>query len=182
MLGVPIIQQISPSSCGSACLYACLRYWQPRVALNRESDLWVALDYDEECGVEPDDIAAIARKHGLVAAHRRDSTVGDIVSACATGATVIVLLQAHRDDPHRAWSECWEDGHYVVLVGTRGDRAYFMDPSTHDGYVWLDFDDLVDRWHCHGVDGEHEYGVCVVVRGDHSQRLDRYPAEPRPLG
>lgn len=182
MLSVPIIQQIKPYSCGAACAYAVLRYWQPECELRRESDLWEQLDIDEECGVEADDIASTMRRRGLVAAVRKGATIGDLVSACSTGATAIVLLQAHRDDASRPWSECWEDGHYVVLVGTRGDRAYFMDPSTHDGYVWLDFDELAERWHSHDDEGQPEEGVCVVVRGDPSQRLERYPAEPRRLG
>lgn len=183
MLAVPIIQQITPYSCGSACIYALLRYWLGDAAgAARESDLWDALEIDQESGVEPENLVDLARMRGLHAEITKNAITNDLRRLLDEGATAILLLQAHRNDADVDWPDRWDDAHYVVCVGADSDRFVFMDPSTHTSYVWLSSEDLSRRWHSLDADGNEERGVCVIVRGDLSSAAKAYPAEMRHLG
>jgi len=42
---------------------------------------------------------------------------------------VLVAIQAYRSDERIAWEDCWDDGHYVVVIGYDQNNIYFEDPS-----------------------------------------------------
>jgi hypothetical protein len=100
-----------------------------------------------EDGTEPTAIEDVARSYGLWARYRSGWTVDELRAALSRRETVIIDLQAWRDDPERDWVDDWDDGHYVVLVGMDAKNLYLMDPSTPAAYAWMPIRELDERWH-----------------------------------
>lgn len=52
---------------------------------------------------------------------------------------VIVLIQAWLDDYEEDidWNNIWEDGHYVVAIGSDDKYIYFEDPSILGGIGYI---------------------------------------------
>ncbi|MDB4971107.1 MAG: hypothetical protein JWN44_6796 [Myxococcales bacterium] len=164
-LAVPVVRQETDYSCGPATLLAVLRYW--RAFDGREQDLYGPLQTSVQDGTEPGPLEAFARARGLTAEVRVGATVAELRRALAAGETVILDLQAWRDDD-RAWASDWDDGHYVVLVAIDGRRLYAMDPSADSGYSWLDADELLTRWHDYVKRGDgvvHLQHLALFIHG-----------------
>lgn len=180
MLAIPIVRQTAPYSCGSAALLACLLYWRSWVLDACERELWPALGTCAETGTEAGPIAKVARTHGLVAASRREMTVAELRRHAERGDTVIIAIQAWPLRVFADWSEVWDDGHWVVVVGFDGDRVIVMDPSTFEGYAYVDEAELPLRWHDLDARGRKAHGLAVVIRG--REHLESFPAPPKRLG
>ena len=124
-------------------------------------------------------IVAVARRFGLQADARTGLSLKDLDREVASGAVVIVALQAWATEQVADWRADWEDGHYVVIVGLSDDRVYVMDPSVRTGYAYLTRDQFLARWHDYDREGEQRIvwdRLGIVIRG--GARLGRYPAEP----
>jgi predicted double-glycine peptidase len=161
----PVVGQSTNFSCGSACLYAALRYWKSDTGVFHEADLWDALKMDED-GCEPEDLVEVSERFGLSAEYRIGMTLDDLREKLQAGVPVILLLQAWRDDPSLDWKDAWEDGHYAMIVGIDDEKAYFMDPS-YDAktYRWMPISELLDRWHNEGIEGDQQYRLGISIRG-----------------
>jgi predicted double-glycine peptidase len=180
LLPVPLISQATPWTCGAASLMAALVYFG--VFDEPESLLDTELGATPEDGVDPEHIAAEARRYGLEADVRTGMTLADLAGELARGSLVIVALQAWPSDPSSDPETGWEDGHYVVVVGLDARRVYAMDPSVRTGYAYLTRDAFVRRWHDYDVvDGRRQAyeRLGVVLRGPRA--MPRYPAEPTPI-
>jgi len=179
LLPVPIVRQESHYSCGAAALAACLIYWKVWF-LSRERDLWAALGTCAATGTEAGPIVKVARTHGLVASYRRRWGVADLRKSLGKGETVIIAVQAWTDRAVADWSEVWDDGHWVVVVGLDDEKVYVMCPSIGEGYGYVDLSELAARWHDLDARSRKTHGIAVVLRG--KERLDSFPAPPRRLG
>jgi predicted double-glycine peptidase len=180
LLPVPLISQATPWTCGAASLMAALIYFG--VFDEPESRLDDELGATPENGVDPEHIAAEARRYGLDAAVKTELTLTDLAAELARGSIVIVALQAWPSDPSANPETGWEDGHYVVVVGLDAGRVYAMDPSVRTGYAYLTRDAFVRRWHDYDVvDGRRQaYArLGIVLRGP--SPMPSYPAEPTPI-
>lgn len=165
-LPVPIVPQTADFSCGSACLLACLLYWKGNsLTVEREPELWGALNMDPTSGVEADRIAAVARRFGLLAASMQNMTVDALRGHLERGETVILCLQAWRDNGAEAYRSDWEDAHFVVLVGLDSMNAYFMDPMMRASYGWMSTVALHERWHSPDARGGAQHQVGIMIRG-----------------
>jgi predicted double-glycine peptidase len=179
-LGVPAVRQATDYSCGPAALLAVLRYW--RAFGGGERDLYAPLHTSVKDGTEPWALEAYARERGLTAQYRVGATVDELRRALAAGQTVILDLQAWRDDD-RAWSTDWDDGHYVVLIAMDARRLYVMDPSADSGYAWLELDDFVTRWHDYVKEGDRivrlQHMAVFVAGTAHGEARPRRPEKMR---
>ena len=173
---MPLHQQETDYSCGPASLLAVLRYWG--AFKGKERDLYGPLETSKKDGTEPPKLRDFARSLGLSAELRTGMTLADLRAALGRGETVIVDIQAWRENPHstKPWKDDWEDGHYVVVIGMDAKDVFFEDPVLKDSYAYMPADELLSRWH----DYEDRHGTVqrywqagVVIRG-------RSPA-PAPL-
>lgn len=180
LVPVPIISQSAPWTCGPAALMATMVYFG--VYDEAESRL------DRELGATPEDgtpvrsIVAAARRFGLQADARTGLSLAALARELASGAVVIVALQAWAAAEIADWRADWEDGHYVVVVGVTAERVYVMDPSVRTGYAYLPRDQFLDRWHDYDREGDRKVvwnRLGIVIRG--GAGLRRYPAEPTPV-
>jgi predicted double-glycine peptidase len=167
-LAVPLIAQATDYSCGAAALMSTLLYWNTSYDSD-EGALYAPLGTTPKDGTPPEAIARVAESYGLHAYLAEHMTLDDLSLALERGDTVILDLQAWREDSStRPWSADWDDGHYVVLVGMDREYAYLMDPSSFGAYAFVPLQELLERWH----DYEDRTGVVrryerlgVIVRG-----------------
>ncbi|MCX5795764.1 MAG: C39 family peptidase [Elusimicrobia bacterium] len=146
-LQVPLTAQATNYSCGAAALLGVLRYW--RAYDGSETSLYPLLATTPEEGTHPARLVAGARHFGLKAEMREGLSWDDLTEALKRRETVILDIEAwpENDPTPDDWSDNWEDGHYVVLVGMDRDFLYLMDPSTHLGYGYIPSAELAGRWH-----------------------------------
>ncbi len=146
-LPVPITRQAREYSCGAAALLGVLNYWG--VYSGPETKLYSLLKTTKKDGTEPQKLLSGAKHYGLKAEMKENLELSDLRLALLRGETVILALQAWRDEskPQKPWSETWEEGHYVVLIAMDETYIYTMDPSLPHGYVYLPQDEFLERWH-----------------------------------
>jgi len=142
--GLPDVRQSTNYSCGAAALQAVLSYWGTS---EREDRLMARLHTTPQYGTNPDDIVRVAREFGLKAELREGLTLEDVEAALRQGQTVIVDLQAWREKDDKPWTEIWEDGHYLDLLGMDSDNLYFEDPSLLGSRGFIPRAEFIDRWH-----------------------------------
>jgi len=141
---VPDVRQSTGYTCGASALQAILAYWGTE---EREDRLAARLHSTPEAGTHPLDIVRVAREFGLTAELRDGLDLADLERALADGTTVIVDLQAWRDRTDVPWTETWDDGHYMVLLGMDAANLYFEDPSLLGARGVIPRAEFVDRWH-----------------------------------
>ncbi len=167
--GVPDVRQSTSYSCGAAALQAVLAYWGKS---EREDRLMALLHTSPEQGTSPENIVRVARDLGLGAEIREGLGLADLEAALREGWTVIVDLQAWREDRVRPWSETWDDGHYVVLLGADAANLYFEDPSLLGARGSIPRREFLDRWHDYEGDAPLDAGdrryvhAALFIRGD----------------
>ncbi len=143
-LPVPDVRQSTSYTCSASALQAILAYYGIEAS---EDDLAKELGATPKDGAPPEAIARVAHAHGLDATVRDNMTVEELATEVAQRRPPIVDLQAWADAPRKAWSDDWEDGHYVVLVALDGDQLVFEDPSVLGSRAVLKRDELEQRWH-----------------------------------
>jgi predicted double-glycine peptidase len=141
---VPDVRQSTGYTCGAAALQAVLAYWG---VSEREDRLAARLRSTPEAGTHPLDIVRVARELGLEADLREGLALSDLEAALSSGTTAIVDLQAWRDRDDLPWTETWDDGHYIVLLGMDAQYLYFEDPSLLGRRGLIPRAEFVDRWH-----------------------------------
>jgi predicted double-glycine peptidase len=141
---IPDVRQSTGYTCGAAALQAVLAYWGTS---EREDRLAARLRSTPEAGTHPDEIIRVAREFGLTAELREGLDLSDLESALAAGTSVIVDLQAWRENTSIPWTETWDDGHYMVLLSTDAENLYFEDPSLLGPRGVIPRAEFVDRWH-----------------------------------
>ncbi len=167
--GVPDVRQSTGYSCGAAALQAVLAHWGTS---EREDRLITRLRSTPQNGTHPSDIVRVAREFGLRADLREGLGLEDLESALAQGTTVIVDLQAWREKEDRPWSGTWDDGHYMVLLGTDDQNLYFEDPSLLGSRGCIPREEFLERWHDYEGDPpldakDRTYvHMAIFIRGD----------------
>jgi len=144
LASVPDVRQSTGYTCGAAALQAVLAYWGTE---EREDRLAARLHSTPEAGTHPLEILRVAREFGLSADLREGLVLADLEAALASGTTVIVDLQAWRERTDLPWTETWDDGHYMVLLGMDGESLYFEDPSLLGSRGTIPRAEFIDRWH-----------------------------------
>jgi predicted double-glycine peptidase len=182
-LPVPIMEQEQDYSCGAAAALAVLRYWQAYGG--DERSLYELLGTSPKDGTPPENLARGLSWFGLESALRENMTLEDLRAALRRGDSVILDIQAWRDDEDTPWSERWDDGHYAVLAGMDEHYVYLMDPSTPERYTYLPLAELLERWHDYeDRDGSvrRYYQTGIIARGRRPlPRPSEPPLEPEPI-
>ena len=153
--GVPDVRQSTSFSCGAAALQAVLHYYGVE---EREDRLMKELKTSSAEGTHPGDILRVAKAKGLGAALREGMAFEDLQAALDRGIPVIASIQAWKDDDGSAkpWSDRWEDGHYVVVLGLDAASVYVEDPSLLGCRGIIPRREFLERWH--DYEGPPPYG------------------------
>jgi predicted double-glycine peptidase len=146
LLAVPDVFQSTSYSCGAAAVQSVLAYWGKEV---HENDLWHALGTSAQLGTAPENMLCVLRSYGLNAQMHEGTTVGEIRAALSRKVPVILDIQAWPEAPlhGQSWEKDWEDGHYVVAIGTDDANLYVEDPSLLACRGYIPLKELESRWH-----------------------------------
>jgi ABC-type bacteriocin/lantibiotic exporter with double-glycine peptidase domain len=87
-------------------------------------------------------------------------TIDDLKQAIDQQYPTIITLQAYKTSS-LPYTECWDDGHYVVAIGYDAKRIFFEDPSSYKR-TWLSHLELSDRWHDVDLKGKIFNWGCTV--------------------
>jgi predicted double-glycine peptidase len=175
--GVPDVRQSTGYSCGPAALQAVLAYWG---IAEREDSLIARLHSTPQLGTHPDDIVRGARELGLRADLRENLALDDLEAALKKGVTVIVDLQAWRGHEDKPWTEIWDDGHYMVLIGMDAHNLYFEDPSLLGVRGYIPRQEFLDRWHDYegnpppDVKARKYVQTAIFIRGERPADRSRF--------
>lgn len=148
LLPVPDVRQSTTWTCGAAALQAVLAYYGVEY---REGQLVELCGTSPEHGTPPEAILKVARAEGFQAKLRENLELADLARALQERQPVIVALQAWRDQTERPWSQEWDSGHYVVVIGLDRQNVYFEDPSLLGSRGYIRREEFEQRWH--DIDG-----------------------------
>lgn len=140
---VPFRTQTTNYSCGAAALQSVLAFYGIDFS---EEKLMKELGTDPQQGTEPEPMAEFAIKQKLTATIKQNLTVQDLANHVNGGHPVIVAAQAYRTS-EKPWSELWDDGHYMVVVGVDDKNLYFVDPSSNGQRGMISIAEFNERWH-----------------------------------
>lgn len=158
------LRQTFDFDCGAKALQALLAYYGEEL---REDQLLEELEADEQDGVRPEAMVAVARSHGFEVQAGPDWTLEEVKRRVSEGNPVIVLLQAwaDREQSLEDWRADWDDGHYAIVIGYDKDVLLFEDPASFHR-TWLEADEFLARWHDkHPVGGEKLLRWAMVLHG-----------------
>ncbi|HPZ10016.1 MAG TPA: C39 family peptidase [Candidatus Eremiobacteraeota bacterium] len=181
LLNLPDTRQTTDYSCGASSLQSVLMYWTGTEYT--EEELIEKLNTTTN-GTHPDDIVRVTRQEGLQAELKENLTLEDLEKEIKAGRPVIVDGQAWRDgeDLEKPWSEVWESGHYMVLIGMDKENIYFEDPSLFGSRGSMKREEFLERWH--DYEGETPFNpeksrpyihLGIFIRGD------KPPTPPPPI-
>jgi predicted double-glycine peptidase len=93
-------------------------------------------------------------------------TMEELEKLVGEGIPVIVDGQAWRDDKdkEKPWTDVWESGHYMVVIGFDKENVYFEDPSLFGSRGVMTREEFNDRWHdtkapYHSTKKQQEYTI-----------------------
>ena len=146
LTGVPDVRQSTAYSCGAAALQAVMSYYGLD---KRERALMDSLKTNEDAGTSPENIVRVAGENGFKAIIKEGLTIEDLERAVRDRIPVIADIEAWVG-PRKAgfsWTDDWEDGHYVVVIGVDDRNVYVEDPSLLGTRGVIPREEFLDRWH-----------------------------------
>lgn len=158
-LSFPELRQIYNYDCGACAVCCVLAYYGLDV---REEWVMQLAKTNSDEGTPINGIISVFDYFGFSTDHGTKDE-GMLCNAIDNGFPTIITLQAYRSE-NKPYSECWNDGHYVVAIGYDRSKIYFEDPSSYKR-TWLSRKELFERWH--DVDnGEKIYWWGCTVQGE----------------
>jgi predicted double-glycine peptidase len=144
LTGVPDVRQSTPVTCGPASLQAVLNYWGTD---QREEDLAMLLGTTPEGETLPESIVEVARQFNYSAEMRDNLTLADLEASIDAGIPVIVTAQAYAGNESPPYTQDWEDGHYMVVIGVDSENVYLEDPAILGSRGMIPRLEFLTRWH-----------------------------------
>ncbi len=163
LLDVPNLRQAHEYSCGPGAVQAVLAYYGVDF---RESQLINLMKTSKDNGTYIKDIVGFLHFHGLSATVKHKMTINELFGYIDNNIPVIVLIQAwgKERDFKNHYKECWDDGHFVVVVGYTDENVLISDPATYNtGYIPIS--EFADRWHDFDEGDTKTYHIGIPVSG-----------------
>jgi len=166
---LPDVRQGTNYTCGVSTLQAVLHYWGIPA---EEDDLARMLNTTSESGTYPQDMVRVASSMGLDAEFRDNVTLEELRDSLRQGFPVIIDGQAWRDpaDNGTPWSDEWDEGHYMVVLGMDDQNVYLEDPYMLGGRGFMPRQEFLERWHnprgLSPTDDVLQIHLGIFIRGD----------------
>jgi predicted double-glycine peptidase len=162
LLDFPATRQAYEFSCGPSAVQSVMAYYGEDF---RESELIRMLKTGKDDGTYVKDIVKFLHYNGLTTRLKQKMTVEELIRFIDRGIPVIVLIQAWGSDKNykTGYADCWDDGHFVVVIGYTDKDILFSDPALFTvGYIPIE--EFVNRWH--DIDeGNKTYQLGMAVWG-----------------
>jgi predicted double-glycine peptidase len=162
-------------TCGADCVQKVMEYYGEDY---REMDLARILKSDPEHGTYVKNIAEFFRLHGLKVVVKQKMTISELIWKINRDIPVIIMLQAwgSTESFEQNYSNDWDDGHFVVVIGYTSDLILIADPALFNtGYIPKQ--ELIGRWHDTDSGNSKTYQLGISVYGKkpkfHRDKLER---------
>ncbi len=144
MIDLRIVRQTFDFDCGAKALQTVMEYYGVEM---REDELMKELGTDKD-GTSVDTMVSVVEKKGFKVYATTGVSLEQLKRFIDEGYPVIVLVQAwaERYMTLEDWKADYDDGHYVVVIGYRGNIIVFEDPSSFRR-TWLTEGEFLARWH-----------------------------------
>lgn len=144
MIDLMIGRQTFDFDCGAKALQIVMAYYGVDA---REDELIKELECDDN-GTPTNNMIAAAGKRGFKVIAHSGWSLEAVKEYVDNGYPVIVLVQAwaERYMTLEDWKNDNDDGHYVIVIGYRGNIIVFEDPSSFRR-TWMTEEEFVARWH-----------------------------------
>jgi len=129
--------------CGVTVAWSVLKYLKIKVSYE------TILKASKVCpvdGLKPQKLISLLGKFGVEAVCEQNKNIRFLKGQINRDKPVIVLVQA-RKEYKKSWSNSWEHGHYVVVIGFDDDRVFIYDPSMGGSIKVLTHKQFYARWH-----------------------------------
>ena len=143
LLNVPDVVQPNNYSGGPTALQAVLAYYGTDISVTE----LINMTNTTENGTTPDNIALAAQNSGFTAEVKENLTLQDLQNNINQGTPIIVLCQAGKDNTALNWTEDYENGQYLVVVGMDSQNVYFEDPTLLGSKGYIPLQEFLERWH-----------------------------------
>jgi uncharacterized protein len=163
LLDVPNLRQTHDYSCGPGAVQAVMAYYGEDF---RESELIRLMNTTNDKGTYIKDIVQFLHYQGFSATIEHKMTIGELFSYIDKKIPVIVLIQAwgNEKDFKKNYKDCWNDGHFVVVVGYTDKNVLISDPAIFNtGYIPIT--EFADRWHDFDEGDTRTYHLGIPVYG-----------------
>ncbi|MEI7980985.1 MAG: C39 family peptidase [Bacteroidota bacterium] len=163
LLDFPNLRQAHDYSCGPGAVQAVMAYYGDDF---RESELIDLMKTSKDKGTYIKDIVKFLHYRGLSATIKHEMTTHELFSYIDENIPVIVLIQAwgNENDFKNRYKECWDDGHFVVVVGYSDKNILISDPAIYNtGYIPIS--EFIDRWHDFDEGDTKTYQLGIPVFG-----------------
>ncbi len=147
--GVPPAMQFTNYTCGAAAMQSVLAYYGHSFT---EEKLAKEMGSDPQNGTNHVEMAEYARKLGIKAEIKSNLKIEDLKPYLQRDQPVIVEAQAWGTVdgiavPNFDYTNAWDQGHYMVVIGLDDQNIYFMDPSASGSRALLSLQEFLPRWH-----------------------------------
>ncbi|MCX6246740.1 MAG: C39 family peptidase [Bacteroidetes bacterium] len=158
----PITRQAFEYSCGPSAVQAVMAYYGEEF---RESELLPLLKTGKDDGTYTKDIVKFLHYQGLSTQLKYGMTTEELFRFIDKNIPVIVLIQAWGSEENfkNNYKECWDDGHFVVVIGYTDKNVLISDPALFtEGFIPVG--EFRNRWH--DLDeGQKTYQLGIAVYG-----------------
>lgn len=146
LLRVPDTKQTTDYSCGASTMQAMARYYGQE---HEELDLMVQLGTEPLEGTHPQDMARVAAQLGLQGKLQTELGLEGLQKELDAGRPVLIVAQAWREESEntKPWLECWNSGHYMIVMGMDQEQVYFEDPWILGQRGLIAREEFLERWH-----------------------------------
>jgi uncharacterized protein len=145
MLKIADVRQATSYTCGVACALAILDYYGID---EREDRIASRFGATEKAGTSPSGLISGFASHGLTAVLKEQTTLDDLRRNLEQKIPTMVAVQAWLETyPPPDWSQYWDAGHWLIVIGMDEQRIYFEDPSLLGVRGWLTQAEFLERWH-----------------------------------
>lgn len=162
LFGAPVAGQSTNYSCGAAAMQSALAYYGLAYS---EEHLMKEMGTNAKDGTDHHRMAAYANKVGVKAEVRTNVPIAEVAQALSRDQLVVIECQAHEDRPgkDKDYTNVWDSGHYMVVIGLDDKTIYFMDPSLGGYRGYLPIPEFMVRWHDLGGKNEKLYQTAIFL-------------------
>lgn len=159
IITLPQLRQTFSYDCGAKAIQTVLVYYGLEI---REDHVIKGVGTNQS-GTTITGIIKYAQKHGLKV-DSKAMTIIELKKYINRKIPIIIPLQAWPDKPVADWTNHWQDGHYVVVIGYTHRKIIFEDPSSFER-TYLSYRELNDRWHDKDYQGKKYYQHGIALYG-----------------
>ena len=144
LIAIPLMRQATDHTCGVASLQAILAYYGVDC---REDLLAQKLKADQYANI--DEIGNYMTGLGFTVKRHDNMSLAQLKDCIDRGQPLMVCVQAWEPEGTtlEQYQNCWDAGHWVVVIGYDAQNIYVMDPSTAGNYAFVPTAEFMVRWH-----------------------------------